>query len=161
MSSDDPPRPIRYRHTQRAGLLQFLLAGAIVLTLVVLIVATPAGSLRDPVALAVLISVLAVLAIVLVLFSSLTVEVDDEALRIAFGPGLVRHAWPLDRVQSWRAVRNPWWYGWGIHLTLGGWLYNVAGFEAVEIVLADGRRRRIGTDDPSGLAAALEAARRA
>ena len=156
MSSDAPLRPIRYRHTQRAGLLQFLLTGIVVLALLFLIVATPAGSLRDPVALAVLIPVLAVLAIVLVLFSSLTVEVDDEALRIAFGPGLVRHAWSLDRVRS-RTVRNPWWYGWGIHLTPGGWLYNVAGFEAVQVVLADGRRRRIGTDDPSGLAAAPEA----
>jgi hypothetical protein len=157
MSSDAPFRRARYRHTQRAGLLQFLLAGAIVL---ILVVGVLAGALRDPLALAVLIPVLAVLAIVLVLFSSLTVEVDGEALRIAFGPGLVRHAWPLDRVRSWRAVRNPWWYGWGIHLTPGGWLYNVAGSEAVEIVLADGRRRRIGTDDPSGLVAALEAARR-
>lgn len=161
MSSDAPLRPIRYRHTQRAGLLQFLLTGIVVLALLFLIVATPAGSLRDPVALAVLIPVLAVLAIVLVLFSSLTVEVDDEALRIAFGPGLVRHAWPLDRVRSWRAVRNPWWYGWGIHRVPGGWLYSVAGFEAVEVVLADGCRRRIGTDDPSGLAAALAAGRRA
>lgn len=159
MSSDALLRQARYRHTLRAGLLQSLLARAIVLTLVVLIVATPAGSPRDPVALAVLIPVLAVLAVVPVLFSSLTVEVDDEALWIAFGPGLVRHAWPIDRIRSRRDVRNPRWYGWGIHLTPGGWLYNVAGFEAVEVVLSDGRRRCTGTDDPSGLTAALATVR--
>lgn len=143
MSSDAAARQVQYRHTQRAGRPLLLLAGAIVL---ILVVGVLASAPRDPIA----------LAIVLVLFSSLTVEVDDEALRIAFGPGLVRHAWSLDRVRS-RTVRNPWWYGWGIHLTPGGWLYNVAGFEAVQVVLADGRRRRIGTDDPSGLAAAPEA----
>lgn len=133
-----------------------LLAGAMVLILVVLIVATPADALRDPVVLTAVIPVLAVL----VLFSSLTVEVDGEALRIVFGPGFVRHTWSIDRIRSWRAVRNPWWYGRGVHLTPGGWLYNVSGYEAVEIVFADGRRCRIGTDDPSGLINVLEAIRR-
>ena len=160
MSSDAPLHQARYRHTQRADLLLILLGGVIVLTLAVWIVASPAGALEDPVALAVLIPVMAVLAVVLVLFSSLTVEVDDEALRIIFGPGLVRHAWSLDRIRSWSTVRNPWWYGWGIHLTPRGWLYNVSGSGAVEIVLSGGRRCRIGTDDPSGLTAALEAIRR-
>lgn len=104
--------------------------------------------------------VLVVLVVVLALFSSLTVVVDDEALRTAFGPGLLRHAWPLDHIRGWQAVRNPWWYGWGIHLTPNGWLYNVSGSEAVEVVLSDDRRRRIGTNDPAGLMAALEAVTR-
>ncbi len=108
MSSDAFLRAARYRHTQRGDLLVVLLAGAIALVLIVLVVAAPADALRDPVVLAAAAPVLAVLAVVLVLFSSLTVEVDDGALRIAFGPGLVRHAWPLDRIRSWRAVRNPW-----------------------------------------------------
>jgi hypothetical protein len=34
-------------------------------------------------------------------------------------------------------------------------LYNVSGRDAVEIQLDDGRRFRLGTDDPEGLVAAL------
>lgn len=153
-----PLRPARYRHTQRADLLLLTLGGAIAITFIVLIVDCSAVAGWNPIVLAVVLPVLAVFAILLVLFSSLTVVVDDEALRIAFGPGLVRYAWSLDCVRAWRAVRNPWWYGWGIHFTPGGWLYNVSGSEAVEVVFSDGRRRRIGTDDPAGLMAALEAA---
>jgi hypothetical protein len=33
-------------------------------------------------------------------------------------------------------------------------------YEAVEIVFSDGRRRRVGTADPAGLMAALEASPR-
>ncbi len=157
MSSDTSIRQARYRHSQHADLLLLILGGAVAITL---IVGGAAFAGRDPIVLAIVIPVLVVLAAVLLLFSSLTVEVDDEALRIAFGPGLVRHAWPLEGIRSWRAVRNPWWYGWGIHLTPGGWLYNVSGSEAVEVEFSDGRRRRIGTDDSVGLMAALDAARR-
>jgi hypothetical protein len=39
-------------------------------------------------------------------------------------------------------------YGWGIHYYGKGWLYNVAGLDAVEIRLTSGRRLRIGTDEP-------------
>jgi len=134
-----------------------VVGGAVAITL---IVGSAAFAGWDPIVFAIVTPVLVVLAVVLVLFSSLTVVVDDEVLRIAFGPGIVRYAWPLDRIQTWQAVRNPVWYGWGIHLTPNGWLYNVSGSEAVEVVFSDGRRRRIGTDDPEGLMAALEAARR-
>jgi hypothetical protein len=48
-----------------------------------------------------------------------------------------------------------WWYGWGIHLTPYGWLYNVSGFDAVAITLRDGRKFALGTDDPHGLVDAI------
>jgi hypothetical protein len=55
-------------------------------------------------------------------------------------------------------VKNPWYYGWGIRLIPGGWLYNVSGFWAVELQMKNGKRYRIGTDDAEGLAKSLEAA---
>ena len=88
-------------------------------------------------------------------FSSLTVELDQERLRFWFGPGLFGRAFPLREISAWTAVENPWWYGWGIHLTPTGWLYNVAGRGAVELELHDGRRLRIGTDQPEQLCAAI------
>ena len=102
--------------------------------------------------------VLAVLLATLAIFPFMTVEVDGRTFSIAFGRGLARTAWPIDELHAWRAVRNPWWYGWGIHYIPGGWLYNVSGSCAVEIELAGGRRARIGTDDPAGLVAALDRA---
>jgi hypothetical protein len=39
-------------------------------------------------------------------------------------------------------------------------LYNVSGFDAVELRLKSGEIRRIGTDDPQGLAEALKSAGR-
>ena len=55
-------------------------------------------------------------------------------------------------------VRNPWYYGWGIHLFPGGWVFNVSGFAALELQMENGRKYRIGTDDPAGLAKAVETA---
>ena len=54
-----------------------------------------------------------------------------------------------------KPIRIRWWYGWGIHLTPYGWLYNVSGLDAVAMTLRNGRKFALGTDDPQGLAAAI------
>ena len=74
---------------------------------------------------------LVLLGLVLVLFLALTVEVDLESIRVWFGPGLIRKRIPLAEVRSWRAVRNPWYCGWGIRAGPRGMLWNVSGFGAV------------------------------
>ena len=53
-------------------------------------------------------------------------------------------------------MRNPWYVGWGIRLGPGYWLWNVSGLSAVELVLADDRRFRVGTDEPEALSRAIE-----
>lgn len=100
---------------------------------------------------------LALLLVVAALFVSLTVEVDEEALRLRFGVGLVRRTIRLADIASWRRVRNPWYYGWGVRNYGRGLLYNVAGFDAVEVHLRSGFQLRVGTNDPDGLCAALGA----
>jgi hypothetical protein len=100
--------------------------------------------------------VLVVLLVTAALFSTLTVEVDGRQLRFRFGPGPIRKHIDLANVRHFAAVRNPWWYGWGIHLTPRGPLYNVSGSGAVELHLKDGKRLRIGTDEPEALCHALE-----
>ncbi|MBK8914869.1 MAG: hypothetical protein IPM64_09780 [Phycisphaerales bacterium] len=101
------------------------------------------------------IGVAALLAACAVLFSTLTVVIRDGALRVHFGPGLIRRTIPLARVRSARSVVTPWYYGWGIRLTPWGWLWNVSGLRAVELLLDNGQTFRIGTDDPEKLAAVL------
>jgi hypothetical protein len=54
-------------------------------------------------------------------------------------------------------VKNQWWWGWGIRLIPGGWLYNVSGLDAVELKMKNGRVYRIGTDEPRKLAEFIQA----
>ncbi|MFY9832026.1 MAG: hypothetical protein WAK66_04840 [Methylocystis sp.] len=88
-------------------------------------------------------------------FSALTVEVTPTRLTWFFGPGLLRKSIEREAIMSATPVRNLWWYGWGIHLTPRGWLYNVGGFDAVELALSNGSTLRIGSDEPEALARAL------
>ncbi|HSC25881.1 MAG TPA: hypothetical protein VLD67_01325 [Vicinamibacterales bacterium] len=102
---------------------------------------------------------LAVLAIgmtaLLVLFSTLTTHVGDRMLHIAFGPGLIHRAIPVREIEDVSVVRTPWYYGWGLRLTPRGWLWRVSGTQGVELRLRNGRRFRVGSDEPEQLAAAI------
>ncbi len=138
-----------YRHIQ-VGCLMLGMLGAGVLVIVVLM----ATSGFHWIALAVLI----ILALCSGLFATLTVRVDEDGVRIWFGPGVIRKRVPMKEIASCQVVRNPWYYGWGIRLIPHGWLYNVSGLLSVELRMKSGRRYRIGTDDPGQL---VEAIRRA
>ena len=98
----------------------------------------------------------AILGLMLLLFGTLRVEVGQDAIRAAFGVGLIRRTVPVREVAAWQPVRTPWYVGWGIRLIRGGVLWNVSGLDGVELALRDGRRFRIGTDEPEALARALE-----
>lgn len=98
------------------------------------------------------------LVVLLALFYALTVEIDATHLRFRFGVGLIRKSIPLAEIVEVKSVRNLWLYGWGIHITPHGWLYNVSGWEAVEITLASGKHLRLGTDEPRKLARAIQVA---
>ena len=97
-----------------------------------------------------------ILAAVAALFNSLTVEISDNELRWHFGPGLWTYRLALEQIDSVAIVRNAWWNGFGIRKAPSFSLYNVSGLDAVEVTLKSGDIKRIGTDDPQGLAAALQ-----
>jgi hypothetical protein len=65
---------------------------------------------------------------------------------------------PLADITRVAPTRTTFLEGWGIHRTRRGWLYNLAGRDAVHIVRADGREFMLGTDEPRRLVAALERA---
>ncbi|MGH7163133.1 MAG: hypothetical protein ACREID_06595 [Planctomycetota bacterium] len=141
-----------YRHTQ-LGTVTLVAAGLGVAVLVAgACVSIPRWLAVPPIGL--------VVAIGLV-FGTLTIEVAGGVLRATFGLGVPAKRVPVAEIASAEAVRNRWWYGWGIRWTLRGWLYNVAGLGAVEIVLRNGRRFRLGTDEPEALRDAIGAAGRA
>ena len=95
------------------------------------------------------------LGVLLVWFSRLEVTVDDSRVQAAFGLGRPSRTIPLTEVVGAERVRNRWWYGFGVRRAPQGWMYNVWGLDAVDVIRADGTRFRIGTDDPDALTAAI------
>ena len=143
-----------YQHTQ-AGTFSRITIGAI---MVLLLIAAIYLGPHNPEALIFLGVVAGILLLAFLLFHSLTVEVAHGYLRIRFGIGLIRREFRVKDIGAAEQVRNRWWYGWGIRLTPHGWLFNVSGYDAVQIRLKNGRQYRIGTDEPEALLAALQAA---
>jgi hypothetical protein len=89
------------------------------------------------------------------LFGGLTTRVGTDSLDLAFGVGIIKKSVPLKNIESAEAVRNRWWYGFGIRLTPHGWMWNMKGLSAVELTYKTGKKFRVGTTDPEGLLAAL------
>ena len=139
----------RYEHTQVGYLIIVVMAVVMVWIGIVL-----ANTSINWIAIAGLV----VIAVALVLFSSLTVVIWEEELEIRFGPGPIRKRFKLNEIESCQIVKNHWYYGWGIRLTPHGVLFNVSGFHAVEMKLITGKRFRIGTDVPQELEAAIRQA---
>jgi hypothetical protein len=139
----------RYRHTQRGTLMLIVMS--------ISAIGCAAIGYFGPSELP---WVLAAGAVVLAwLFSSLTVEVDENEIRWHFGPGLWKYRLPRAEIANVQAIHSTLWMGilsgYGIRMRPGYRLYNVSGLDAVELRLKSGDVRRIGTDDPEGLAAAL------
>ena len=95
---------------------------------------------------------------VFALFHSLTIRVSRNDIFLSFGVGLIRKRFHVQDIKSAAIVRNRWYNGWGIKKIRGGWLYNVSGFDAVEIQLKTDRKYRLGTDQPRELLTAIESA---
>jgi hypothetical protein len=98
-----------------------------------------------------------ILLVCLVLFYKLRITIEGGSLCASFGIGIIRKKVRLADIVGCEPIRIRWWYGWGIHLTPCGWLYNVSGFNAVAIMLRDGRKFALGTNDPDGLTEAIRA----
>jgi hypothetical protein len=138
----------RYERTQIGWVV--ICAVCIALILVAINIRTESSPARE-------ISVVVELLLLLTLaaFYKLTIKINNRVLRISFGVGIVRKEVQLTEIDTYEPVRIRWWYGWGIHITPYGWLYNVSGWDAVAIKLRNGRKFAIGTDDPQRLVEAI------
>ncbi len=139
----------QYEHTQIGYLIIVPMAIAVVVV---------AYSIATKGANAIGVAVDVLVLVFMVLFATLTVTIRDGMLEARFGPGLIRKRVRLTDIESYEAVRNPLYYGWGIRMTPHGWLYSVSGLSAIEIKLKSGQTLRIGTDVPTELNAALDVA---
>lgn len=136
-----------YQHTQVA---YWMLAGAALLAAVI------ASRMRSLDLFGV---TLLVVTLGWTIFGTLTTVVDHDTLHVRFGPiPLIRKRLALADIRAARAVRNKWWYGFGMRWIPRGRLWNVWGYDAVELELTSGTRFRIGTDEPRALLDALRQA---
>ncbi|MEX0995020.1 MAG: hypothetical protein WD599_05785, partial [Balneolaceae bacterium] len=97
-------------------------------------------------------AVLGLLAFLLANFCSLTLRIDEKKLSWHFGIGLLNFSIPLEEIQRATPVRIGFMDGFGIRFRPGrGWLYNVSGFQAVDITRINGTSLQVGTDEPEVL----------
>ncbi|WP_406667608.1 hypothetical protein [Gallaecimonas sp. GXIMD1310] len=97
-----------------------------------------------------------ILFFIMVLFSFLTVKVDDEYLIWFFGPWFWKKKVALSDIQSVSEMKTKWYWGYGIRLTPYGWLYTVSGQSAVRVELKSGESFLLGYKTPRSLINALQ-----
>jgi hypothetical protein len=142
-----------YRHTQ----FGWVIAGGTVVGLAMATVLAVSLSAATIAATRwMIVALFGVLAAAFVLLGTLTVEVDGDGVRLRFGIGLVRRSVPAADIVRCEIVRTPVWWGWGLHWTPSGWLYNVSGREAVRIDVRRERAVIVGSDDAPALKQAID-----
>lgn len=149
---------ISYKHTQIGYLMLVVLLAVLVLFSWVQITARlEPPSINSGTNFAVSTTMVLIL-FVLASFVTLTVSIDENYVRIKFGYGLFQKKLLLKEINSVKIVKNHWYYGWGIRLWLWPitWIFNVSGFDAVELVMKNGKIYRIGTDLPKELETAID-----
>jgi hypothetical protein len=144
---------MNYRHTQIGGVMIAALVIMIVGAFVLMAAAPPPEGTLPAV-------IMLLAGLVLASFVSLTVEIGGGTLTCSFGPGFIKKRIPLPDIDRATSVRNPWYVGWGIRWLPGHYyVWNVSGFEAVELVMKNGHKFRIGTDEPEALVQAIASAK--
>jgi len=139
---------MKYKHTQIGYLTIFTLSATSVLFGIILI-----QNNFNPLILAFMFFILVILASLL----SLNVIIDKNHIQIKFGYGIYKKRFVLKEIISVRVVKNHWYYGWGIRIWFWPYMliYNISGFDAVEITMKNGKIYRIGTDEPKKLERAV------
>ncbi|HEX9804890.1 MAG TPA: hypothetical protein VGA67_04360 [Candidatus Dojkabacteria bacterium] len=140
---------MKYKHTQIGYLIIVVFIATAILFAVTLVLA----DFSLPLTL-LMIVVLALLAS----FFTLQTVIDETVLKIKFGYGIFKKRFLLKDISSATLVKNYWYTGWGIRVSFWPymWIYNVSGFDAVEIKMKNGKIYRIGTDEPDNLKKAIQ-----
>ncbi|MDD5396677.1 MAG: hypothetical protein PHW24_01310 [Candidatus Moranbacteria bacterium] len=148
---------MKYKHTQIGYLMLVVILAVLVLFARVYMMASAELPSVDSGPNFVVTAIMALVLFILSSFGSLQVIVNEKYLRIKFGYGIYRKKFLLDDIVSAEAVKNHWYFGWGIRRWFwpNMWIYNVSGFDAVEIRLKNGKTYRMGTDEPKKLEQAI------
>ena len=147
-----------YKHTQIGYLMLIVTLAVLALFAWVYITALAEPTSVDSGPNFAITAIMAFILFILASFSTLTTFINENCLKIKFGYGIFAKKFPLNQIASVKSVRNHWYYGWGVKVWFWPymWIYNVSGFDAVEIVLKNGKIYRVGTDAPKELEAAIK-----
>lgn len=148
----------RYKHTQIGYLMLVVTFAVLVLFVCVYLTASAEPTSVDSGTNFVITALMVLILAFLALFSTLTVSVDETHVAIKFGYGIFRKRFLMSEIASIERVKNRWYYGWGIKVWFWPymWIYSISGFDAVQIILKNGRIFRIGTDVPEALEKAIK-----
>ena len=144
---------ITYKHTQIGYLMLVVTLAILVLFAWVYITALAELPSVDSGPNFAVSTIMVLILFILASFATLTVSINEKYLRIKFGYGIFKKKFLLEKITSARTVKNHWYLGWGIRIWFWPhmWIYNVSGFDAVEITMRNGKIYRIGTDVPKEL----------
>ncbi len=144
---------VSYKHTQIGYLMLVVTLAVLVLFVWAQITARAEPPSVDSGTNFLVTAVMVLIVFILASFATLTVSTDENHLRVKFGYGIFTRKFALNQIASAQTAKNHWYYGWGIKLWLWPkmWIYSVSGFDAVELVMKNGKVYRIGTDVPEEL----------
>ncbi|UKN02591.1 hypothetical protein K6119_03575 [Paracrocinitomix mangrovi] len=132
---------MEYR-TKQIGWIMVLIGPVILIALLIIV-----NQIEDAkeAAMIPLLATTAMIIIVQLLFFSLETRVNNDTIQLSFGIGLIKKEISIENIESIEKVRNKFIYGWGIRRIPGAWMWNIAGYEAVELSLKDKNQKfRIG-----------------
>ncbi len=143
----------RYKHTQVGYLMFFVALAVLVFFAWIQMTARAEPPSVDSGTNFAMTAIMALILFILASFLTLSVVMDEKFLNIRFGLGIFRKRFLLADVKTVRNVKNHWYYGWGIRLWLWPkmWIFNISGFDAIELTMKNGKIYRIGTDEPEKL----------
>jgi hypothetical protein len=147
---------VNYQHTQKSPLHRILIGVALAC---VLVIVTIPEQHKEPISVSVFLGLSVVTMVLAFCFKTLTVEDGGDHLQVSFGPlPFFRKRIPYSQISDISRGRSSFLDGWGIHYMPGrGWIWNLWGYDCVEMRLNESRFR-IGTDDPDELVAFLKKA---
>jgi hypothetical protein len=139
---------IIYQHAQKGWVSMGIIGGMLLIAVVMITWVNP----PHPDSGQTIYFICGFITLLLALLYRLKVTITDTEIRVQYGIAPAFPVFRLEDIADAQAVRNPWWVGWGIRFAFDYWVYNVSGFDAVELLKKDGSRVRIGTDEPEILA---------
>lgn len=143
-----------YQRTQLGILLIALLSLIEIINIIVFILLR---NEPESISLFVFIASQAFVSLIFLLFFKLSVKVTEENILLHFGIGLIKRTIPLNSILDVKQVRNQRLMGFGIRYYGDGWMWNIAGLDAIELHYKDGSQFRIGTDEPERLKEIIKA----
>lgn len=148
---------MKYQHTQIGHLMIIVTFSVLLLFTWLYITASLEPASIDSGPNLAITSIMTLVILILISFTSLQVSVDGSYLKIKFGYGIFQKKFSLYDIVSAKVVKNKWYYGWGIRVWFWPkmWIYNVSGFDAVEIKLKNNKIYRIGSDESQKLESAI------